>query len=878
MSIQPMCGSGWAGVPGRVSYALIVGLVLAWVPKDAVLSQPTQAPAKEETGQSAEDGEPASEEEKARQGAAVIDSIIVTATKREESAQSVPITIQAFEGSELQDRGVEQATDVVKLAPNMNISTMNEANQQINIRGVGTVDFFGNATGSVGLYMDEVTMSSPYLSGLGLYDLERVEVLRGPQNSLFGRNTTGGAVNYLSRRAIVGGPADGSLRFTLGRFGRTELEGGYTFQLGEKAAARLAGKVYHRDGIWNNLATGDSDYGEKNRFSGRATVVMEPSANTALTFNSHYARDDSEIDPYRFVGLRSHNGSPEFFTRQPGPVPSGPPLDTELDFTGNSGGVNAQGAVVDTENWNDVVRVGNDNFDIETFGLSIKVDRELAWGTFTSITSYDHSEVGFTLDLGGPGLSPDDITMLNAQDQEFDQFSQELRWTSSQEGRFRWIAGLYSFYEESLLGQNIGFGPFGFDTSQPLTVPGGPPIPGQPVGGSFGFWALIAGGAPANANGYGNQAGFSIAELENLVVSSYLHADYDLGKDLTLNLGLRVAHDEKRAPSLLLGNVSTAGLPRDQFRGNDTILQLASGLPACDFDGDGNPTGGTADNRGLPCTQTLTPEDLDFDEIGGKLGLSWQATQDVLLYGHYSRGFRSGKFDIEFFHGPQTGFARNDQDVETLDAFELGVKSQLGGSFQLNAAGFYSLWEDQQLFDVDPLTGPIFLNVAKSRLWGSEVEIKWAPTTRFFLQLGAGALDSEVTDEGPDPFNLVEEGHELPFVTDFSANALVSYDVPFGSLGVLTLQSGMRYQGESATKLRDVIFINQYSNLTEVNARMAFKFFRQERFWEVALVGENLTGEEHCGFELDLFALAGGAYCLPTDGEETWGIQVGINF
>src|SRR5215510_10857979 len=133
--------------------------------------------------------------------------IIVTAQKRAETVQNVPITMQAYTGEQLVKQGVNQITDIVALAPNLNVVVQNSLSQHIVIRGVGTNEFFGNAPSSVGTYMDEVTMNSSYMSTLALFDMERVEILRGPQNSLFGRNTTGGAVNYISRAPRVG--ADG---------------------------------------------------------------------------------------------------------------------------------------------------------------------------------------------------------------------------------------------------------------------------------------------------------------------------------------------------------------------------------------------------------------------------------------------------------------------------------------------------------------------------------------------------------------------------------------------------------------------------------------------------------------------------------------------
>lgn len=807
---------------------------------------------------------------------AQVQEIVVTAQKRAENVQDVPIAIQAFDGDALEEQGISEASDITNLAPNLNISATNPVNKAINIRGVGTNDFFGNATGSVGVYMDEVTMSAPYLTGLGLYDIERVEVLRGPQNSLFGRNTTGGAVNYISRMPELGlSSPEGYVRGVFGRFDRFEVETGLTVPIADPVALRIAGKYYTRNGIWNNLASGDQSYGDQERISLRANLVFEPTPATRITVNGHYANEDSQVPPNRFVGLRAQNGSPQLYTIQPGPVPAVNPANGELDFERRYDTFNAQGFNVSSDSWQDIYRVGNDEHKIDALGFFLKVEHEFDSGTtLTSITSYDETKVRFTNDLGGPGAGGSGITMINGQDQDYEQFSQELRLASSSTDRFRWVAGLYYFKEDSTLGQNMGFGDFAFDVTQPLTVPGAPPFPGQPVGGSFGLFALIGAASPPNANGYGNQAGFSIAELSNDVYSPYLHTEFEVSDRLTLTLGARYTRDEKTA-SIYVGNVDTSMLADDAFRSNEVIQTLASGNPACDFDNDGNLTGGTPDNRGLPCQQTLNPNPLTFDEWGGKIGLDFQANDDVLVYASYSRGFRSGKFDIEFFHGPQTGFIRQDVGVEKLDAFELGLKSTIfGQTLQLNASAFYYIWKDQQIFDVDPLTGPTFLNLDESVLYGVELELLFQPDPSLTIQGGIGLLDTEVTDKGSDPFNLIENGHELPFAANFSANGLVRKKLYLGS-DTLTLQTDFSYTGESFTKLRNVPFNNTYDSRFLLNARVSYSFDDQ---FEIAGFMQNITAEKFCQVEQDLFAFSGISWCTPNEGRAMWGIEGKIRF
>lgn len=841
---------------------------------------------------------------------AQLEEIVVTAQKRAESLQDVPIAMEAVTQEQIDKLGIKTATDITGIAPNINISTQNPASTAIAIRGVGTNDFFSNSAGSVGIYMDEVTMSAPSLGSLGLFDMERVEVLRGPQNTLFGRNTTGGAVNYISRQPEVGGETDGYVDLTYGSHNLIELSAAGTFQTGATSAIRLAAKSYDRDGVFNNLADGGAEIGEKDRKSFRITWAWEPSDLTRVTANFHYGREDSEITPYRFTGRRTDGGSTNFFTVAPAPVFNDASFTSESSWVTNYGGVNAQGVSVDTTNWQDVNVVGANPHEVDASGVYLKIEHDYDFATLTSITSIDQSETSFQIDFGGPGaancvagtevdtgagvicIGPDPLsadtdgfTMFNAQDHENDQWSQEFRLTSNSDGAFRWIAGIYYFSEDSLLSQNMGFGLFGFDVAQPLDATlvtdfDGPPWPGQPVGGSFGLLALTG-----SATGYSNQAGFNIADLENEVYSPYFRTEYDLSDALTLTFGMRYTNDTKSANDIRVGNVDTSSVDIDTFRSREVIESLAVGLADCTAAGPnplppGAPGAGT--NQGSPCVSDVTRDDLEFSGVGGKLGLDYRVNDDVLVYGSYSRGFRSGKYDIEFFHGPNTGFDIVDLEEETLDAFELGVKSTLlDNTLELNASLFFYNWNDQQLFDVNPLTGPTFLNVKESELTGLEVEFKWAPGDGWYLQGGVGFLDTEITDQGDDPDtggpeDLVELGHELPNAPDFSYNLIVAKDFELEN-GMLSIQADIDHRDGAKTAQTTRYITDEYDEYTGIGIRADY-YFGDSQQYQVSLWGENITSEEVCLYELDLAAFSGTNYCLPNEGEALYGLQLRANF
>lgn len=218
--------------------------------------------------------------------------------------------MQAYTGEQLESLNLLNATDISRLAPNLNVVVRNAMSHHIVIRGVGTNELFGNGASSVGMYMDQVTMNSSYMSTLGLFDVARVEILRGPQNSLFGRNTTGGAVNYISRLPEVGGETDGYVSLTYGRPDRADLDAAASIPLGDTSALRLAGMTRNLAGHWNNITEPDDEYGDVEKYSFRGTLVIRPSDSTTVTGSIHIARDRGEAQPQKAFGTPDPNNPP----------------------------------------------------------------------------------------------------------------------------------------------------------------------------------------------------------------------------------------------------------------------------------------------------------------------------------------------------------------------------------------------------------------------------------------------------------------------------------------------------------------------------------------------------------------------------------------
>src|SRR5690606_18317567 len=200
-----------------------------------------------------------------------------------------------------------------------------------------------------------------------------------------------------------------------------------------------------------------------------------------------------------------------------------------------------------------------------------------------------------------------------------------------------------------------------------------------------------------------------------------------------------------------------------------------------------------------PCRLPLLHPRQSTHEVGGKLGLAWRFTDDAMLYGHYSRGFKSGGFDTRAL-AAFSGNVETPVEPETLDAYEIGVKSELlDSTLRLNASAFYYEWSDLQTFATINCV-PVFYNIPTAQLRGLEVELNWVPADGWLVQGGMGYLQTEITDVG-DLAGTIDEGHELPNSPELTFNALASKRILIGD-GALTLQGDVRYIGKQVDSLQ----------------------------------------------------------------------------
>ena len=789
---------------------------------------------------------------------AQIEEVIVTAQKRSETSQDVPIALQSISGAQLNKLGVSDAGDIIDLLANVNTNAANELNIGFTIRGVGTNNFHGNVTRAVGVYQDEVFRGTPFSGVLGVFDMERIELLRGPQNALFGRNTTGGAINYISAKPSLDGEGRSYALATVGSQGTFELEGATDINISDTFALRVAGQSVQRDGLFTNLAQGreGEELGERDRDSLRIQGLWKPSESTEILLS--YSLGDSDgtnvgnkaigqrdpDDPSQPCAALAQNGGTSAYTRI---VPC----------------VNSFGDNPSTDDWHSAYNVTSAIAEVEVDTGFIKLSHEFNNGIqLTSITAIEQTSVINVDDIAGAPV----LFFALTQDADYDQFSQEIRLQGGTDN-FRWVGGLYYYQEDLRLATVVRR-----DANGGVTPPAAP--------------------------GAGQVAPYNFLSQDDEDISVYGQTEFDLSDNTTLTLGLRYTDNEKRATSIF-GVVRAPHLP---WGPNDQII-AQDALFTQDFIEQLRAAGQTeavaqfnvecGSGQGLSCADADGIITQDVSETGGKIGIDHKIANG-LLYASFSRGFKTGGFDTRAL-AALNGDATRPVEEETLNAFEVGYKWQNADrTLRINSAVFLNQWNDQQVFAVvDSI--PALTNVPESELFGAEFELTYAWSDNWLINASLGLLGSEITDAG----NLdgVSEGHELRNTPSLSMTASVSRDVEIGG-GVLNFFAKARYQDESVDNLNfnvgapgtPVAGVTQDSLHTndsqfEIDARVTYVFGDQQQY-SVALWGNNLTEEQYCndiGFldavdDTSVGALSSSGACSPNDGQALFGITASIEF
>ncbi|RMF12012.1 MAG: TonB-dependent receptor [Alphaproteobacteria bacterium] len=351
-----------------------------------------------------------------QQRSVLLEEIIVTAQKREQSAQDVGISITTISGDQMRALGYTNAQEVTALAPGVSTMQPNgEANYAIGIRGVANNDFTTNVESPVAIYVDEVYISQMSGAGFLLFDMERVELLRGPQGTLFGRNATGGLVHYITVKPNFD-EFNGYGSVTYGRFNRLKLQGAVGVPLSDKVAIRASFATHQGGGYVKNRLNPEQDLNNANESAGRLQALFAPTEDLEVLLNVRFGQQDIRTGFFEYSSAVLPTGD-----RTPG-VPN-PDFGGYVD---NDGDVYA----------GDYDFLGHNDLDTRGYSGTIKWSQD--WGTITSITDYQTVKRDYIEDSDASPV--DYFNFFLTTDAE--QFSQELR-VNGQTEDVEWVAGFY---------------------------------------------------------------------------------------------------------------------------------------------------------------------------------------------------------------------------------------------------------------------------------------------------------------------------------------------------------------------------------------------------------------------------------------------------
>ena len=723
-----------------------------------------------------------------------IDVIVVTAQRRSENVQDVPVSVATITGDKIGPGGAQTSLDLAKHVVGLQLNQVFAgSNPTIFVRGVGVNDYNPASSGAVGVMIDDVFLNSGVGQLFQLYDLDRVEVLRGPQGTLFGRNTTGGVLNFTTRKPTFTPSVNASVSY--GRFNEFDAELGLGGPIaGDVLAGRVSVKYNRRDGYILNLVDGQKQ-NDFDTLAGRAHLLFQPTDNLDI---------DLKVEGGRRNGSAIRAKSGGIFNLAEGRPCTGEEI-LQLNVCANPLSGYVESADLDVAQ----VNVTNNSEPVRNFSTKFGINWDFGGATLTAISAYVRNKRDLNQDQDS---SPFQILEGRKWQQVARQFSQEIRLASNGSNRFNWIVGGYflteKLTEESQTDLAAAFAPPAFN----------------PAIGVLGL-----------------QKNYT---QRTTSLAGFAQASYELTDALTLTGGIRYTSDRKKL----------------DFR---TYAGPVGSAP-----GDIPPIIGLIDSDSASFAIDPPVQINDrFSEPTWRLSLDYKASDNLLFYGSYNRGFRSGGYNTGALSDPgELSFVR----PEKIDAFELGFKSDLAGrKLRINGAAFYYKLKDQQVFSLEPGTPVPFqkLQNADSEIYGGELEVTARPTRGLDFSGGIALLHARYT-KLIDTVRGDLSGNTLDKAPSLQLNGRISYE--FDVSNDLTATAGVDGSYQSKVYLNP---INQAPLVTDgyglLNAR--FSVASQSGLIATAWV-KNLTNERYLQDAFDLSSY--GSISLIYNEPRTYGVTL----
>ncbi len=737
----------------------------------------------------------------AQDGATALEEIIVTAQKRAQSVQDVGLTVAAFNDEQYRELTRGTLDGLAAQISNVQAYANNTYLESVHIRGIGLNEFQGQFDSPVATHFDEVYIAKPWMKARRHYDIGRVEALKGPQGTLFGRNTTGGSINFYTKAPVDRFEAE--LEAGMDEHERYRVTGMVNAPLSDGLSGRVSFNTeFGNGGPQKNLFSGD-EHGRPDLLDVRGQLLWTGDKLTVRAL-VHGGRDKSDKTAWKGPGIFNLGAPglcPQLFTGEVSKSPSSCAKTAGFATLNGypEGEFEPEGAHTINQNKPPTV-------DDKFYGGYLRWDYEIGNATLTSITAYEYYERIHTDDSQADMFNS---TSTHYYD-EMNQISQELRLSGFLSRNWRYILGF--FYENDDLDQVDGS-----DLSQ-QQVPGITP----PFADQF----------------------FSEFALDTESIALFVHNEFDFTDNLTLNLGLRYTDDNIEVSDALMGIGLLPQFGKEKFVTPCLITTYPAGpigSPACPFLGPEAP----------PYNDSRTDKDFSW-----RVGIEWSATDDLLVYSNVTTGYRSGGYSLPFA-GAATSF-----DPEELLTVELGFKYQLlDDTLRINASAFRYVYDDVQVNVDDPVSPlvPITRNIGEQLNTGFEADITWQPVPSLYLRQSIGYLDAEFNDtprtvstytgviplEGKRPVNSPE----------WTYNGAARWQQQVADGMDLIIGVDYRWIDDRFLEATNGAF-DKSDDYWVANMRVALATDK----WEVALYGTNIFDEEYLTyinnigfFKLDIF-------------------------
>jgi iron complex outermembrane receptor protein len=769
--------------------------------------------------------------------AGALEEIVVTARKREESLQDTPISVMAFTSADLEARGAVDFSDLGEFTPNVTFdytSAIAAGNSAaiVMIRGIGAADWTIGTDPGVGIYLDGVYISRTIGSVMDTVDIERIEVLRGPQGTLFGRNTIGGAISVVTKKPTLD-KVHGRIELTTGSYDRIDANAYVNVPFGETMAASASFSKRTRDGYVENLFPGAPDLGDNDDTSARVAFRWQPSGSLTFDVTADYSVTDEAPAANVLIGTTPDQGFYNFTNVLiGGPGCLGNPAPAAALTNPNC--YNDQWAVGPFQTYSSHVSSTPELQSDDAFGLTVKPESGIVtWGiggtieweisdnvTVKSITAHRKVEDGFWFRDSSYSGNQGHVLARTSNAFEQSQTSQEFQLLGSAlDDRLNFILGTFYLEEEACHKDVV---------------------------------ELVL-----------NTVFDSGGITDNSSTAIYAQGTYDFTDKLALTLGIRYTDEDKEFSAR-----STTGL--DEANAATGGGGLIAGMIDCYGNVIGTPGNGA-------CLLPTEPVTSNANELEPYVNVAYQFTDDFMAYASYSEGFKGGAFTQRVF---PPALATPTSNPEFVKVYEGGFKSTwLDSRLRVNGALFFTDYTDLQI-NVSAGTGTgsigdVTKNAASAEILGFELEFTAVPVPEALIQVGIGYLDAKYTeiDNAGNPLGgiVISLDHKLVNAPKWNIVASGSYEYNIGDWGTLTPRVDMSHTSRIENEAANDPRLSQGGN-TLVNLSLTWRDV--DDVWSATIAGKNVTDETYLVTGVSGSGIVEGVYGLPA----TWSLSIRRNF